>query len=109
MEPGRGSGPFTGHRVSFNPDRIADTSARLSRLFRPGTDGTVIGGGLVVSFTMVDESTAITATGSSVGPIASGGEAGCDSLIAQATASAWNPINVERQNNFCILRKNSDL
>src|SRR5688572_25933919 len=62
MEPGRSAGPFTGQRVSFSPARIADTSARLSRLLRPLMDGTVIGGGLAVSFaTLSDASVSIFA------------------------------------------------
>src|SRR5687767_8222616 len=49
IDPGSRGGPFTGQRVSFRPARIAETRARLSRLLRPLTDGTVIGGGFVVS------------------------------------------------------------
>src|SRR6478752_4974800 len=50
IDPGRGGAVFTGQRVLFIPALIALTSAMLSFLVRPGTDGTVIGGSLAASF-----------------------------------------------------------
>src|SRR5665647_1278328 len=92
IEPGSGSAVLTGQRVSFVPARIAETRARLSRLFRPGTAGTVIGGTLPESTMLagwiVVESIAITVTGSSEVPIVAGGVAGWASLAAQAVRSA---------------------
>src|SRR5215212_9638064 len=86
-DPGRGAGPSTGQRVSFIPARIAETSARLSRLLRPGTAGTVIAGGFALSAfsraARVAESIATTVTGFIAGPLTTGGVAGCASLAAQ--------------------------
>jgi hypothetical protein len=44
MEPGSGGGVFTGQFLFFKPTVMAFTSARLSFLVRPFTEGTVIGG-----------------------------------------------------------------
>src|SRR5687768_3076728 len=99
IDPGSGAGPFTGQRVSFNPARIAETRARLSRLLRPLTDGTVIGAGFVVSaaaLSALDESArtvapavspALTRMGS-IAMGASGVAAVSASPVAQAVMSA---------------------
>jgi hypothetical protein len=49
MEPGSGGGVLTGQLVFFNPAVTALTSARLSFLVRPFTDGTVTGGSMAES------------------------------------------------------------
>src|SRR4051812_31530806 len=92
IDPGSGGAVFTGQSLSFSPARIADTRAILSRLLRPGTEGTVIAGAFAESpgfggITLV-ESIAITVTGSSAVPIAWGGVAGWASFAAQAVRSA---------------------
>src|SRR5450756_2903093 len=46
MEPGSGGTVFTGQLVFSSPALTAFTSARLSFLVRPFTEGTVIGGSL---------------------------------------------------------------
>jgi hypothetical protein len=46
MEPGSGGEVFTGQLLFFNPTVMAFTSARLSFLVRPFTEGTVTGGSL---------------------------------------------------------------
>jgi hypothetical protein len=46
MEPGSGGAVFTGQAVFSSPALTAFTSARLSFLVRPFTEGTVIGGSL---------------------------------------------------------------
>jgi hypothetical protein len=46
MEPGSGGGVFTGQLLFINPTVMALTSARLSFLVRPLTEGTVTGGSL---------------------------------------------------------------
>jgi hypothetical protein len=46
MEPGSGATVFTGQLVFSSPALTAFTSARLSFLVRPFTEGTVIGGSL---------------------------------------------------------------
>src|SRR4029078_13720119 len=71
IDPGSKGAVLTGQRVSFIPARIAETSARLSFLLRPDTDGTVIEA-FAVSLTSRTEaglsaSPAVTFTGSSVG------------------------------------------
>ena len=74
------------------PARIAETSAMLSRDFRPGTDGTVMRGALpesaLVAGTTLVESIAMTVTGSRDVPIAAGGVPGCASFEAQAVSRA---------------------
>src|ERR1700730_87896 len=55
MDPGSGGGIFTGQLVFSSPAVTAFTSARLSFLVRPFTEGTVIGGSLAAeSFPTVD-------------------------------------------------------
>jgi hypothetical protein len=54
MEPGSGGGVFTGQLVFFNPAVTAFTSARLSFLVRPFTEGTVIRGSLAESLSTPD-------------------------------------------------------
>jgi hypothetical protein len=55
IDPGSGGRVFTGHLVFSSPAVTAFTSARLSFLVRPFTDGTVIGGSLEAeSSTTVD-------------------------------------------------------
>jgi len=54
MEPGSGGGVFTGQFVFFKPAVTAFTSARLSFLVRPFTEGTVTGGSLAESLTILD-------------------------------------------------------
>src|SRR5688500_3456587 len=91
IEPGRGSAVFTGHPVTFIPPRIAETSARLSFLLRPGTDGTVMAAGFALSAfardASVAESIATTCTGSSAGALTIGGVVDFASLTAHATIS----------------------
>src|SRR6266481_6519356 len=48
IDPGSGGGVFTGHRVFSSPAVTAFTSARLSFLVRPFTEGTVIAVSLAV-------------------------------------------------------------
>src|SRR5438874_13054942 len=96
IDPGSGAGVLTGHRVSFIPARIAATSARLSFLLRPGTDGTVIEGFVVTAVSVfagtestligVSASPAVTATGLSFGSAAcsTGGGGVFASFTAQA-------------------------
>src|ERR1700680_748183 len=55
MDPGSGGGVFTGQLVFCSPAVTAFTSARLSFLVRPFTEGTVIGGSLAAeSLPIVD-------------------------------------------------------
>jgi hypothetical protein len=87
MEPGSGGTVFTGQLVFSSPALTAFTSARLSFLVRPFTEGTVIGGPLaaesvptldavleaVLGAVGVDEAAPATPCGAAA---ASGGPAG---------------------------------
>jgi len=96
--------------VSFNPALIADTSARLSFLLRPRTEGTVIAGGLAESLGSTEaesgrraESPAVTATGCMVGNgDCSTPTAGSASVLAQAARSARTTAQAADERMVCM-------
>lgn len=114
IDPGNGAAVFTGHRVSLIPARIAATSARLSFLLRPGTDGTVIEGFVVTevsvrggtesALTALSASPAVTATGSSLGSAdcSTGGEVFA-SFTAQAHKKTARPSPTRRKQESKVI------
>src|SRR6266542_1320000 len=117
IDPGSGAVVFTGQRVSLRPALIAATSAMLSFLSRPGTDGTSTFGARDVSAGALDEVVPEAATGVTAGvedardvirgcPAASAGSravVGFFSLAAHATSvTAENiaaPVAAMRRRN----------